>query len=116
MWDFVVGSLIFLLFTAVIVTWIFTMVDIFARRDIGWLKKALWVVAIIFFPFIGMLIYFAFRPRDARWWASFDEEAPIYNTRDWQIGELETLTRLRDQGTITDDEFARMKERVMAVV
>ncbi len=52
----------FFLFIPLMMLWIYTMVDIFARPDIGALAKFLWLLLILFLPFIGMLIYFIARP------------------------------------------------------
>ena len=43
-------------------TWIYTVVDIFMRPDIGALAKYLWVHFVLFVPLLGMFIYLIARP------------------------------------------------------
>jgi hypothetical protein len=111
-WDFLWSSLLVMLYVGLVFMWFFSAFDLFARGDLsGWLK-VLWLFAIILLPFLGVALYFIFRPADARWWAPRDEEVAL-SSRDLQIQEIETLSRLRSQGTITEAEFVQMKERVM---
>jgi heme/copper-type cytochrome/quinol oxidase subunit 2 len=44
------------------IAWVYTAFDIFARPDIGGFAKFLWLMLILFLPIIGMLIYFIARP------------------------------------------------------
>jgi hypothetical protein len=111
-WDFLWSSLLVMLYVGLVFMWFFSAFDLFARGDLsGWLK-VLWLFAIILLPFLGVALYFIFRPADARWWAPRDEEVAL-SSRDLQIQEIETLSRLRSQGTITEAEFVQMKERVI---
>ena len=100
------------IYTALIMTWFFAVFDLFARGDLSWPMKVFWLFAIILVPILGVLVYFLLRPRDAQWWGPRGGEVAL-STRDWQISEVETLVRLRNQGTITDAEFERMKQRVI---
>jgi hypothetical protein len=59
-----------LLAIAALVAWIFVWflvaIRVFRREDIGAGGKALWIVAILVFPIVGLFIYFlwdAARPR-----------------------------------------------------
>jgi hypothetical protein len=52
-------------FIPLTILWIITLVDIIRRADVvGW-QKALWVMVIIFFPWIGVFAYLIARPREA---------------------------------------------------
>ncbi len=62
-------------------------------------------------PVLGVLIYLILRPASAGWGTGSSEAS--YH-RDWEMGEIETLVRWRNQGTITDEEYLRIKERVIA--
>ena len=44
------------------ISWIYTVVDIFMRPDVGALGKFGWLILVLFIPLIGMLIYFIARP------------------------------------------------------
>lgn len=52
----------FFVFIPLMMLWIYTMIDIFRRPDIGGLAKFLWLLLILFLPLLGMLIYFIARP------------------------------------------------------
>ena len=58
-WDF-----FFIVFVAIplFISWIYTVVDIFMRPDVGALGKFGWLMLVLFVPLIGMLIYFIARP------------------------------------------------------
>ena len=49
---------------ALVLFWIVTLVDVFARKDLhGW-HKALWALFVIFIPIIGVPAYFITKPPD----------------------------------------------------
>lgn len=51
-------------FIPLCILWGAALFDLMGRRDlVGW-KKAIWVVVIIFFPWIGVLAYLILRPRE----------------------------------------------------
>ena len=58
-WDF-----FFVVFVAIplFISWIYTVVDIFMRPDVGALGKFGWLLLVLFIPILGMLIYFIARP------------------------------------------------------
>ena len=60
-WDF---FFLFFIFIPLFIAWIYTVVDIFMRPDVGALAKFLWVLFVLFVPLLGMLIYFIARPDD----------------------------------------------------
>jgi uncharacterized membrane protein len=66
--DFPLGGIIwsiFILYFWFMLIWMFiaTFADIFRRRDLSGVAKALWVVLIFILPFLGILIYVIARPR-----------------------------------------------------
>jgi hypothetical protein len=61
-WDFFILLFVFIPLT---ISWIYTVIDIFGRPDIGGLAKFLWLVVVLFIPIIGMFIYFLARPPDS---------------------------------------------------
>ena len=99
--------------------WIFTFIDLFGRKDIGW-SKVLWAMAILFLPLIGVIAYFIARPKEDSWASSqtmADGYAPgPYSTGSQTSGavrDIETLIRLHDTGALSDEEFARMKDQIL---
>ena len=107
--------------------WGFTLVDLFRRKDIGW-SKAPWALLILFLPVIGVIVYFIARPKDYDSWEPSEAQADLYGTpskyyaessyRDSQtsgaVRDVEALMRMHETGAISDEEFARMKDRVLA--
>lgn len=52
------------IFVPLTILWILVMLDVMRRPDLlGW-HKALWLLAIIFFPWIGALCYLITRPSE----------------------------------------------------
>ena len=108
--------LFFFLFMAI---WIFIAVfaDIFRRHDISGLAKAGWILLIFIIPFVGALIYIIARPK-----VTEQERQPMAAAQVQARGttgysaadEIDKLARLRDAGTITPEEFAIAKAKVLA--
>jgi hypothetical protein len=108
------GELFFILliFIPLIMLWIFALVDLFRRKDLdGWVK-ALWAIAILVFPILGMLIYFITRKPTAE-----EEEAARSYYREMAGADvpeqLEKLADLHDKGVLTDEEFAEQKAKLL---
>jgi hypothetical protein len=60
--DFWGDFFLLLIFLPLAMLWVFALVDIFRRHDMGGGSKALWVAIVIVIPFIGALVYIAMRP------------------------------------------------------
>ena len=101
--------------------WIFITVfaDIFRRRDLsGWAKGG-WILLIFIVPFLGALIYLIARPKmtdqdkeDMERMQAAEMRVSGYSPAD----EVATLSKLRDEGTITAEEYEDMKKRAMMQV
>ena len=61
--------LVLFVFIPLLLIWLFAIVDLFGRADIGGFGKVLWLLAILFLPIVGTLMYYLFRPVAAsyRW-------------------------------------------------
>jgi hypothetical protein len=114
------------LFIPLMFLWAFTLIDIFGRKDIGW-SKIFWALLILFVPIIGVIVYFIARPKDT--WTPSAVEADLYQTGTPYYGQatayrnsqesgavrnVEALIRLHETGAISDEEFAQMKDRILA--
>ena len=64
-------------FIPLTILWVLVFVDVMmGRRDlVGW-QKAIWVLVVIFFPWIGIFAYLLTRPREAAWPAYAAGPAP----------------------------------------
>ena len=103
---------ILLIFIPLVMLWVFALVDLFQRDDLSGWAKALWAIAIVLFPLLGLLIYFITRP------PSPAEEAAAERYRPAETGgnvpdQLEKLAQLHDQGVLTDEEFEQQKAKLL---
>jgi hypothetical protein len=100
--------------------------DIFRDDRLSGWAKAGWLVFCIVLPFLGVFVYVIARGRNmgrreiAQARAQQEEfNAYIRQTategRSSSVDELARLSEIRDRGAITDEEFRRAKELVLAV-
>jgi hypothetical protein len=99
--------------------WVFIAVfaDIFRRNDLSGLAKAGWILLIFIVPFLGALIYVIARPKmteqDREIATQIQEQQRRmegYSAAD----EIAKLTKLRDSGDISAEQFEELKKRAMA--
>ena len=105
--------------------WILIMVfaDIFRSHDLSGWAKALWVIFVIFLPYLGVFVYLIARghkmsehaaesaqAQDAAFRQYVQQTAGTTSTAD----ELERLKGLHDQGVLNDDEYAQAKAKALA--
>jgi len=122
-----VGQVLFSLFWFYLFfIWIWLLVkvfaDIFRSKDLGGVAKVLWLMVVMFFPFLGVFIYLIARgshmaQHDLEAYERSESAAREYirsaaGTAPSAADELERLAGLRSQGVIDDAEFARLKAKV----
>ena len=109
------------------VLWFFLLfrvfVDIFRSHDLGGWAKGLWAVFVILVPFLGVFVYLIARggkmqQRDIEN-AQAQEQAFQGYVRNvagsTDVAEqLAKLSQLRDQGVLSEDEFAAQKAKLLA--
>ncbi len=108
----------FFLFQAI---WIFIRVfaDIFHRRDLSGAAKAGWILLLFVLPFVGAIIYLIARPKMTE-----QDREDIQRVQEAQrrmsgysaAEEIERLSKLRDSGEISAEEYERMKARALVDV
>jgi uncharacterized membrane protein len=115
-WD-VIWSMIFFFFWFMAI-WIFIQIfaDIFRRDDLSGAMKAVWIIVLVFLPFLGALIYILSRPKvtaqDVQMLTQMEAAqgaAAKVSTAD----ELEKLNQLKAAGVISDAEFQSLKSKLM---
>lgn len=120
-WDFFWLMIWTYLFIAYLVILFQIIKDIFSDSNrTGW-SKALWVILLVFFPILGSLAYLIAHGRSMalRHAARADvakEDFDDYVRRAAGTNPTEQISRARtlmDDGTITADEFAAIKERAL---
>jgi hypothetical protein len=98
--------------------------DIFRSPDLGGFGKTMWILFVIFLPFLGTLVYVLARG-NAMTQRSLDEAKSHQQAFDQYVrsaaatssssaDELAKFAALRDQGVITDEEFASKKAKLLA--
>jgi hypothetical protein len=95
--------------------------DLFRNGDIGSLGKIIWIIGLIFLPFIA-LIYLLFhgrgmsqRQRQAMERAKSDTDKYIRQIAGRSPAEqISEAKALHDAGTISADEYARLKAKALA--
>ena len=104
----------------VFIVWFWLLItvaaDLFRRHDIsGWIK-AIWVIAWIVFPYIGVLAYLIFQGRGMaeRNVQQAQEARELRRVIGFSAAdEIEKLDRLKKEGSISDAEFARLRARLV---
>lgn len=113
---FVGTLLLFIIFSALVILWIFVLIDLFRRDDLEWWHKALWLLLIIILPFFGALIYIAARPvlqEDIELQKELNKQRG-YSKAAKTTDQLHTLSVLRDSGQISQEEFDKKKAKILA--
>ena len=112
------------IFFFVVYIWIlFTIIgDLFRDHELSGLAKAGWVLFLVIVPFIAALIYLIARGsgmRDRTLKAQAEARAHFESyVRDTAAGgspadELHKLSDLKQKGMITDEEFAKAKQKLL---
>jgi hypothetical protein len=114
---------------ALFVAWLcllfYVFADIFRSHDLSGLAKTLWVLFVFILPMIGCLAYLLIRGggihERAVAQAAQQQDAfakYIRQTAGTQssasLDELERLSALHKQGSLSDDEFAKAKDQLLA--
>jgi Short C-terminal domain/Phospholipase_D-nuclease N-terminal len=116
--------LVFEIFLFVAWFWIFVVIisDLFRDHELSGWWKAVWVLFLIFVPFITGLIYLIVRGRGMAE-RSGKEQREAKREFDSYVreqagttpaNELEQLQGLRERGALTDAEFEAAKARILA--
>jgi hypothetical protein len=122
-WDVVASIFWFMILFAWIALLFRIFADLFGDHELSGWGKALWTLFLIFFPWLGALVYLIARGRSmneralAR--AQRNEEAfsqyvrQTAGTSTSTADELAKLADLRDRGTISDEEFQHAKAKLL---
>jgi predicted membrane channel-forming protein YqfA (hemolysin III family) len=91
--------------------------DLFRRHDISGWAKVVWVIVLIVFPYLGIFIYLITQHRGMAERQSQRVQQAREELRHF-VGvsvadELEKLERLKNSGTISNDEYARLRARAV---
>jgi hypothetical protein len=125
-WEFFLW--IFWVYILIACIWIFItiIVDVFRDPGLNGWGKALWVVFLVFLPFLAALIYLIARgkgmtQRELARRGQAQSEADSYirsvagTSAASPTAEIESAKKLLDAGTITQAEFDSLKAKALAV-
>lgn len=91
--------------------------DLFRRHDISGWGKAIWVIALIIFPYITVFVYLiaqgrGIAERDAQ--AAQQARDELRRVVGFSVAdEIEKLDRLKNAGSISNDEFTRLRAKLV---
>jgi len=110
----------FAVFMFVLWFWLLIIVisDLLRRHDTSGWGKAIWVIALIVFPYIAI---FAYLITQSRGMAERNTQQAQHAREELRrvVGfsaadEIEKLDRLKKSGAITDQEFARLRAKLVS--
>lgn len=109
------------------VSWFWLLIsvasDVFRRRDIGGGKKAVWLLFMLLFPFVGVLSYLIVNhegiaqrnlERAQADQAQFDRYVRSVSDGGSAAEEIDRAKKLLDAGTITQAEYEAIKAKALA--
>jgi uncharacterized small protein (DUF1192 family) len=125
--DFSLGDALLVtleIFFLVIWIWILitVLVDLFRDHELSGWAKAAWVFFLIVLPFLGVLIYLIARGDGMRRRAVEEQRHMQQASEEYirsvagssPVDQLHRLDELRARGAISQEEFERLKARVLA--
>lgn len=121
-WDAVLLLASTFIFFAYLVVLFHIVVDLFRDTEMGGGSKVLWIIGLIFVPVLTSLLYILFRGRGmgerqlaAVQKAKSQTDAYIRDVAGKSPAEqIKDAKALLDAGTITADEFGRLKAKALA--
>ena len=120
--DFSVGEfLLWMVWIFLFVVWFWLLImifsDIFRRHDIHGFAKTMWVIFVIVLPFLGIFIYLITQSKGmaerniAQAQAQQEQLRQIVGTS--SADEIMKLDQLKASGSITDDEYQKMRAKAI---
>src|SRR6516162_6598593 len=116
-WNFLVD--VITVFFFIVLLWLLFIVfsDLFRRHDISGWGKALWVIGLILFPYLGVFIYLITQSRGMAERGVQQAQRAREELRQ-VVGfsaadEIKKLNELKKSGAISDAEFARLRAKLV---
>ena len=115
--DFFWTMAIIFFWVIAIMIWFRCFMDLFGRDDLTGVMKGIWIVALIFIPWLGALVYIITRPKvtatDVQMMVRAEaagQAAAKVSTAD----ELAKLADLKEKGVINDAQYEELKAKLIA--
>jgi hypothetical protein len=115
-WDVIWAMIAFFFWFMLIWIFIAIFADIFRRNDLtgGW--KAIWIILLVFLPFLGALIYIIARPKvtaqDVQLMTQQDAAINAANSVT-AVDQIAKLEQLKASGAITQPEYEELKKKAL---
>ena len=116
-------SLIVIFFMVIFFILLFHVIaDLFSRHDASGLKKTVWVIFLIVFPFVGLFVYYIAnsegmaqrqmaRMRQAQ--GEMDDYIRTVSSSSDPAAQIANAKALLDNGSITQAEFDQLKAKAL---
>jgi hypothetical protein len=123
-WDVVWFILISFAFVAYLMMLFSILTDLFRDRDTSGVAKAIWLVALLFLPFLSALVYVIVRGRGmaersaSTYQAAQRQQEAYIKEVAGSAAPADQIARARamlDEGTISQAEFDTLKAKALAV-
>jgi hypothetical protein len=124
LWDLMVSMFWFMLLVAWIWLLISILGDIFRDRELGGGAKALWVLFLVFLPWLGALLYLIFRgnsmnERTHKAMVEAEQRQREYiqsaaGTSASVADQIKDLSALKESGHLSDAEYEQAKAKILA--
>ena len=110
---------VFAVFMFVLWFWLFIIVcgDLFRRHDVSGFGKVCWVILLIILPYVGIFAYLLTQGRgmaernEARAKQAHDDLRQFVGFS--AADEIEKLDRLKSAGSISEQEYGRLRARLV---
>ncbi len=121
-WDLMLLMISTFLFVAYLVIMFQIVVDLFRDPDLGGGSKVLWIIGLVFVPLLTAIVYvvargdsMARRQQQSVRRAQADSEHYIKSVAGQRspAADIAEAKALLDAGTITQDEYARLKAKAL---
>jgi len=110
---------IFSIFLFVVWFWLLITVarELFRREDVSGVAKALWVILLVVFPYVGILVYLISQGRgmtERQSQLALQARTDLRQMAGFSVAdEIEKLDRLKNAGSISNEEFVRLRARIV---
>jgi hypothetical protein len=118
-WDFLVWFFWFYVLVACLWIFISVIIDVFRDETLNGWAKALWILFLVFVPFLAVIVYIIARGRSMSARAARSTEM-VPDTVDVPrasgasaAAEIESAKRLADAGAITGAEYDQLKAKAL---
>jgi hypothetical protein len=122
-WDTIWWAVTLFAFLAYLMA-LFTIIgDLFRDRETGGVKKAIWLIFLVFLPFLGVFLYLivrgnGMRDRTLKEQADAKQHFDSYVREQAHAGapadELHKLAELKDKGALSAEEFDQAKAKLLS--